>query len=426
MAGRRTQFDVVIIGSGPAGLGAAFELAQKSSLRILMLDKRKICSGGLRNDCKQNYSYPVGFPKKFWLAEEAQQLLKEVELHLSPQIHTITHLNRYMKRAEKLGVELLKIRQAHVGTDQARGLILQLHNQLKRLGVTLRLESEVTDIDDKNHTIGIYGNSDRVQFEHIIVAPGRAAFRWLQRRMDELEVPYVDNIVDVGIRVETALTNYDIVKDYYDPKFLFDNAVRTFCTNSGAAFVVKESYDSWFSVNGHSFSEKRRQNGLVNFALLKTIELTDPVVSGHQFAEILGKMAMQLSGGKPMMQRIGDFRLGKRSKKSTFNSDLYTFKPTLKDATPGDISLAIPSKIMRDLWRSLKTLDTIVPGVLHPATIIYYPEIKTYANRPEFINRNFAVKPNLYLIGDGAGTSRGITAAWASGIRCAQGILTSL
>ena len=241
--------------------------------------------------------------------------------------------------------------------------------------------------------------------------------------MDKLNIPYSDNIVDVGVRLETREENYPIVQDYYDPKFIFPGRVRTFCTNSGSAHIVKEKYEKYYSVNGHAYSKDMPANGLVNFAMLKTITLTDPVVSGHQFAEILGQMAMQLSGGQPMMQRIGDFRLGKRSKRETFNDDLYNFKPTLKSATPGDVSLAIPSKILRDIWRAMKLLDTIVPGIMHPSTIIYYPEIKTYAIRPEFLNRYFMVKPHLYMIGDGAGTSRGITGAWASGIRAAEGIL---
>ena len=123
------------------------------------------------------------------------------------------------------------------------------------------------------------------------------------------------------------------------------------------------------------------------------------------------------------MQRVGDFRMGSRSKEETFNSDLYDFEPTLKSAVAGDLSLSMPAKILRDIWKSLKMLDTIIPGVLHPSTIIYYPEIKTYSNKPNFINEYFMVKEGYYIIGDGAGTSRGITAAWASGIRAVQGIL---
>ena len=106
--------------------------------------------------------------------------------------------------------------------------------------------------------------------------------------------------------------------------------------------------------------------------------------------------------------------------------DLYDFEPTLSDCTAGDISLATPAKILRPIWNAMKMLDTIVPGVLHPGTIMYYPEIKLYANKPRFVDEYFQAAENIYLVGDGAGTSRGITGAWASGIRAADGILTKM
>jgi hypothetical protein len=311
-----------------------------------------------------------------------------------------------------------------VGTDKSVQLISSLTGKLRDMGVDISLETEVADVDFGNASISISRAPGSLSYGDLVLAPGRNGAMWLQYIMQKLGISYRDNIVDVGVRIEAREDNYPIVKDYYDPKFLFPENVRTFCTNSGAAYIVKEKYDHYYSVNGHSFSTDRKPNGLINFAMLKTINLTDPVVSGHQFADILGQMAMQLSGGQPMMQRIGDFRLGKRSKSGTFNDDLYNFAPTLKGATPGDISLAVPAKILRSLWKSMKMLDTIVPGILHPSTIIYYPEIKTYGNKPEFLDRYFQAKKHIYMIGDGAGTSRGITAAWASGIRAARGILS--
>ncbi|PKL19194.1 MAG: pyridine nucleotide-disulfide oxidoreductase [Spirochaetae bacterium HGW-Spirochaetae-5] len=415
-------YDVIIIGSGPAGLGAAFQLAENSGKSVLLLEKTKISSGGLRNDCKQNYTYPVGFSTEHWSEDEADELLEKVAEHLNPDYVQQRNLGIYVKRAENLGVTLLNIKQAHVGTDKAKGLIANLIAQLRDKGVTVELETEMSDIDYPNKTL-ILADGIKVKFNDLILAPGRAGYTWLQKIMAVLDINYSDNIVDVGVRIEAKEEYYPIVKDYYDPKFIFPGRVRTFCTNSGSAYIVKEKYEKYYSVNGHAYSTDKEPNGLVNFAMLKTITLTDPVVSGHQFAEILGQMAMQLSGGQPMMQRIGDFRLGKRSKKETFNDDLYSFKPTLVNATPGDLSLAVPSKILRDIWRSMKLLDTIIPGILHPSTIIYYPEIKTYAIRPDFIDQYFKVKENIYMIGDGAGTSRGITGAWASGIRAAKGIL---
>ena len=418
----KESYDIIIVGSGPAGLGAAFNLAENSNKSILLLEKAKMSSGGLRNDCKQNYTFPVGFSENHWDESNAESMLKIVAAHLNPQYVQQRNLEVYVKRADNLGVKLLDIKQAHVGTDKAKELIRNLISQLKSYGVTVALETEMTDIDYADRTISL-NNSNKIRFKDLILAPGRSGYAWLQKIITKLNIKYLDNIVDVGVRLEAKEEYYQIVKDYYDPKFIFPTNVRTFCTNSGSAYTVKEKYENYYSVNGHAYSKDKKANGLVNFAMLRTITLTDPVVSGHQFAEILGQMAMQLSGGQPMMQRIGDFRLGVRSKKETFNDDLYSFKPTLSSATPGDLSLAIPEKIFRDIWRSMKLLDTIVPGILHPSTIIYYPEIKTYAIRPEFIDKHFCVKENVYMIGDGAGTSRGITGAWASGIRAANGIL---
>ncbi|QDF28407.1 NAD(P)/FAD-dependent oxidoreductase [Halarcobacter anaerophilus] len=415
-------YDVIIVGSGPSGLGAAFKLAENSDKKILLIEKKKISSGGLRNDCKQNYTYPVGFPLEYWSKEEAHALLEEVKNHLNPKMEKRLNIDKYIQRAKKLDVNILTIDQAHVGTDKSSKLINDLIQKLRDLKVTVALQTEVKELNENKKEITL-DNGFKIEFENIILGPGRADYDWMQTQMDRIGVTYSDNIVDIGIRVETKEENYPIVKDYYDPKILFPNKVRTFCTNSGCAHIVREKYKGYYSVNGHSLSKEKKANNLVNFAMLKTIRLTQPVVSGQQFGKILGQMVMQLSGGSVIMQRVGDFRLGQRSKKETFNEDLYDFKPTLSNAVAADLSLSMPAKILRDIWSALKKLDSIVPGVLHPSTILYYPEIKTYSNKPQFLNKNFMVKEGYYIVGDGAGTSRGITAAWSSGIRAANDIL---
>jgi len=342
-----------------------------------------------------------------------------VKQHLNPQIKENRNLEVYQKRADKIGVDLVNVEQYHLGTDKSKVLISSLMDKLKALGVFFKLNTEVHKVEEGSVTTY---SDEIIYYDKLILALGRKGFSFLQTIMDDFKIPYTDNIIDVGIRLETKLENYPIVKDYYDPKFYFSNKVRTFCANSGSAWVVPEQYDGFKIVNGHSLSTDKLNNGLVNFALLKTIELQDPVKSGHQMGMFLARLTNELGDGKPIMQRIGDFRLGKRSKEETFNSDLYDFKPTYK-ATPGDISLAVPSKIMRDIWAALKKLDCIVPGILRPETIMYYPEIKMYGNRPTFINQYFEVKKNVFMVGDAAGVSRGITAAWACGIRAAKGIL---
>ncbi|MBN2627384.1 MAG: FAD-dependent oxidoreductase [Spirochaetales bacterium] len=417
------HWEYVIIGTGPAGLGAAFELLEKKVKgKILMLDREKFSTGGLRNDCKMNFTYPVGFPQEFWEKEEAHHYLDRVENILKPPVKQKNNLETYQKRCRPLDVNLLEIRQAHLGTDGGLELIKELTARLRESGVTIELGREVLEVSENKVRL----EEGEISFDKLIIAPGRKGFRFLQSAMGSLDIDYLDNIIDIGIRVETEEEHYPIVRDYYDPKFHFPGRVRTFCTNSGSAHVVRERYTSkngstYYSVNGHAYSKKER-NGLVNFAMLKTVRLTEPLASGQDYAEMLGLQAALLGGGKPIMQRVGDFRMGKRSKLASFNDDLYSFKPTL-DCTPGDLSLVMPGKILRAIWKSMKELDTIIPGILHPSTIMYYPEIKLYANKPEFRDRTFRVKDNIWMIGDGAGTSRGITAAWASGIRAAESMV---
>ena len=430
MQGLMNRIDVLIIGSGPAGLGAAFGLLEKKpGLSITILDKSEVSSGGLRNDCKMNFTWPIGFPESCWEQKQAETYLRRVEDFLEPSIMEKKNVERYTHRADKLGVKLLEIRQSHLGTDGGLELIKQLVGRLRARSVEIALGEKVLDFDLERRT----ARSDKreIHYKHLIVAPGRGGFAFLQNVMNKAGIAYRDNVVDIGLRIETKEERYPIVRDYYDPKFYFPKKTRTFCTNSRSAYVVQEKYGDeeaglWYSVNGHAWSSSRPENGLTNFAILKTVTLTAPLASGQSYAQMLGMQAALLGGGRPIMQRVGDFRLGKRSFAESFTGDLYDFEPTLPSCTPGDIALSAPGKILNSVWNAMKLLDTIVPGLLHPSTIMYYPEIKLYANRPAFIDEYFKAAEGMYLIGDGAGTSRGITSAWASGLRAAEGILRSL
>ena len=425
------KYDAVIVGTGPAGMGAAFSILEKKpGTSILMIDKAPVSTGGMRNDCKMNFTYPIGFPFEYWSEDKANHYLDKVKEFLKPDILPKSNIELYQTRADKLGCSLLEIQQTHLGTDGGLRLIQQLMKQLTERGVDISLKEEMLSINNEQKFITT--DLREIGYKTILIAPGRHGFHFLQDVMHQLGVNYMDNILDVGIRVETRTERYPIVKDYYDPKFYFPEKVRTFCTNSGNAHVVKEKYitergDVWYSVNGHAYApDAAKNNGLVNFAILKTVRFTEPLASGQEFAEHLGVMAALMGGGRPLMQRVGDFRMGKRSKVATFNGDLYDFEPSLKDCCPSDISLAMPSKILRYIWSAMKKLDTIIPGILHPSTIMYYPEIKLYANKPEYKDDHFQVAKDVFFAGDGAGTSRGITGAWASGIRAAEGMMEAL
>jgi len=373
-----------------------------------------------------NFSYPIGFPTEYWTEDQGNYYLEKVKYFLKPKMSSKSNIEIYTKRANRLGCKLLEIEQTHLGTDGGLLLIKELQKQLEDKGIELSLNEEMLNIDQSKSLITT--TKRIIKYKTILIAPGRHGFSFLQRVMKTLDINFIDNIIDIGVRLETKVEHYPIVKDYYDPKFYFPEKVRTFCTNSGNAHVVQERYitkngESWYSVNGHAYSaNKDTNNGLVNFAILKTVKLTAPLVSGQAYGESLGLQAALLGGGHPLMQRVGDFRLGSRSKIGNFNDDLFDFKPTLSNCCPSDVSLAIPSKILRYIWKAMKNLDTIVPGVLHPSTIIYYPEIKLYANKPNYLDEHFRVTDSIFFAGDGAGTSRGITGAWASGIRASEGM----
>ena len=300
------DFDLIIVGSGPAGLGAAFEvLLRAPKTSVLVVDRNEFSSGGLRNDCKMNFTWPIGFPEICWTKDQAETYLDRVEAFLSPRILEKKNVDVYRKRAEKLGVSLLSIRQTHLGTDGGLELIKGLTLKLKALGAELSLGEMMLDIDMERKT----AITDRreLRYRDLILAPGRGGFAFLQNIMNKAGIAYRDNVVDIGLRIETKEERYSIVRDYYDPKFFFPKKTRTFCTNSRSAYVVQEKYGDqesglWYSVNGHAWSSSRPENGLTNFAILKTVTLTAPLASGQAYARMLGMQAALLGGGRPIMQ----------------------------------------------------------------------------------------------------------------------------
>jgi uncharacterized FAD-dependent dehydrogenase len=230
--------------------------------------------------------------------------------------------------------------------------------------------------------------------------------------------------IDIGVRVEVpAIVMDPVTKINRDPKFhirsrRYDDFVRTFCTNM-RGFVVKEEYEDFIATNGHSLANTESEN--TNFAFLVHVELTEPIENTTKYARSIAKLATTIGGGKPVLQRMGDLRRGRRSTKERLVKNLVV--NTLKDVTPGDISMALPHRIVMDIIEGLETLNEIIPGVTSDSTLLYAPEVKFYAMHLK-VDRNMETSiKNLFAAGDGAGLSRDIVNAAATGILAAEGII---
>lgn len=448
--------DVIIIGAGPAGLFAAHELAYKSRLSILIIDQGKdvdqrICPAKQYSYCKKctpcNIMSGVGgagtlssgllnlrpdiggnLIKLTGSEEEAWKLVNYVDsvflkygapkkiYHADGEI--VEELER---KAAAAGAKFIPIPQRHIGSDKAPQIIKNFKRDLETKGVTFLLNTKVAHI---NRGSILLEDGRALEAEYIIAAPGRVGAEWLAQEARRLKIPTKHEPIDIGVRVEVpAVVMEPIIKVNRDPKFhiytkTYDDFVRTFCVNH-RGFVVQELYDNFVGVNGHSMVEKQSPN--TNFAFLVRISLTEPIEDTTAYGQSITRIATILGGGKPIIQRLGDLRLGRRS---TWRRITHSHvKPTLTSVTPGDIAMVLPHRILTDIIEGLDILDKIIPGVASSSTLLYAPEVKFSANKIE-TNKNLETPiPKLYVAGDGAGLSRGLVTAAATGIIVARSIL---
>ncbi|HDO21078.1 MAG TPA: NAD(P)/FAD-dependent oxidoreductase [Candidatus Bathyarchaeota archaeon] len=448
--------DVIIIGAGPAGLFAAHELAYKSRLSILIIDQGKdvdqrICPAKQYSYCKKctpcNIMSGVGgagtlssgllnlrpdiggnLIKLTGSEEEAWKLVNYVDsvflkygapkkiYHADGEI--VEELER---KAAAAGAKFIPIPQRHIGSDKAPQIIKNFKRDLETKGVTFLLNTKVAHI---NRGSILLEDGRALEAEYIIAAPGRVGAEWLAQEARRLKIPTKHEPIDIGVRVEVpAVVMEPIIKVNRDPKFhiytkTYDDFVRTFCVNH-RGFVVQELYDNFVGVNGHSMVEKQSPN--TNFAFLVRISLTEPIEDTTAYGQSITRIATILGGGKPIIQRLGDLRLGRRS---TWRRITHSHvKPTLTSVTPGDIAMVLPHRILTDIIEGLDILDKIIPGVASSSTLLYAPEVKFSANKIE-TNKNLETPiPKLYVAGDGAGFSRGLVTAAATGIKVARSIL---
>lgn len=455
-----SAFDVIIVGCGPAGLFAAYHLSRHSDLKVLMVDKGKaserrkcpmtdniqcqrckpcniLCGmggAGLFSDGKLNYIAKLGKTdlSQFMPMAQAQQLIDETESIFNafgmdgPVFPTdMAAAESIRKTAKRHGIDLLIIRQKHLGSDRLPGHISAMAENIRQAGVVIHTSEEVRDlIVEKGRACGIVTNRKSYSAPCVILAPGRAGADWMGRLADQYRLGLRQRGIEVGIRVEV---HNDILQDLcgiiYDPTFFiqtakYDDQTRTFCTNQGG-YVAIENYSHFVCVNGHAYQDKKSDN--TNFAFLSKVVLTEPVTDNQAYGEAIGQLATLIGGGKPILQRFGDLKRGRRSTWSRIRKGYI--RPTLTNVVCGDIAMALPERILTNLVEGLEKLNRVVPGVSNDETLLYAPEIKFFATQVDTDNHLETAIEGLFVAGDGPGVAGNIVSAAATGLIPAKAIL---
>jgi uncharacterized FAD-dependent dehydrogenase len=455
-----TRFDVIIVGGGPAGLFSAYYLSEAAGLRILLLEKgkgplkrvcpvadRRYCTqcrpcnilcgiggAGLFSDGKLNFIHRLGKTDltQFMSAAGAEALIDETEAIFNrfgmdgPVYPTDMDLARTIrKQAKRFGINLLLIRQKHLGSDRLPAYIAAMTDHIRASGVTIHTSETARDvIVEKGRVIAVDTNRRRYRCDNVILAPGRVGAEWVARVAKQHGIVLSQRGIEVGVRVEV---HSDIMQDLcdiiYDPTFFiqtgkYDDQTRTFCTNQGG-FVSLESYTDFVCVNGHAYFDRKSDN--TNFAFLSKVVLTEPVTDNQAYGEAIGRLATLIGGGKPILQRFGDLKRGRRS---TWNRIRKGYiDPTLTDVVCGDIAMALPERILTNTIDGLEQLNRVVPGVSNDETLLYAPEIKFFATQVASSRQLETQIHGMYVAGDGPGVAGNIVSAAATGLIPAKAIL---
>lgn len=459
------EYDVIIIGAGPAGMFAAYELINKrKNLKILIIDEgleveKRYCpmiETGKCIDCKPCHIMSgVGGSGTFSDGtlnlrpdiggnlveitkdeEVAWSLIDEVDktflkFGAPKKIYGLNKkVDELKRKAASVGVKFVEIKQRHIGTDNAPKVIKKFYEHLRRKGVEFLLKTKIDALiikEDKKCSGVITKENRRIKGKFTLIAPGRVGASWVNSLVKKYDIDAEFMPIDVGVRVEVPSIIMDsVVGISRDPKFhirtkRYDDFVRTFCTNH-KGFVVKENYNGMIGVNGHSMINQFSKN--TNFAFLVRISLTKPLENTIKYGRSIAKLATTIGGGKPILQRIGDLRRGRRSHPESIEKN--SIQPTLKEFTPGDISMALPHRIVMDIIEGLEKLNEVIPGVAADSTLLYTPEIKFYATQLDVGKNLESSIKNLFAAGDGVGLSRDVVNASATGILAGRGILNEL
>jgi uncharacterized FAD-dependent dehydrogenase len=436
------EYDVGIIGAGPAGLFAAYELGG-SGLKTIVIDKGKepynrnsrLCGvggAGAFSDGKLNLTPKIGGDASSFKRtdREIEKRIKKIDSVFSESGLdegysglNIKGIEKLRKISEKHNVEFVSGKQRHIGTDKLPGIMNNIYMKIKNKGIVFRLNTKVLDIKRKGKKFIL--NSDKGKFivKYLIAAPGRAGAYWLRKKCGELNVKYNYGPIDVGVRLEFPSELYENIKNImYDAKFrlytkTYNDLVRTFCTNPNG-FISVEKYESFILVNGHASKKSKSKN--TNLALLSRVVLTDPVEDTTRYGRAIVRLANTIGGGKPLLQTLNNLKEGHRSTWERLSDN--DVSPTLKNATPGDISMALPERIIINLLEAIEQLDYIIPGINSGSTLVYAPEVKFYDTKYK-VNKGMETNiNNFYVAGDASGHSRGIVFSAVTGMLAAEDI----
>ena len=451
------RYDVIIIGAGPGGIFAAYELMKKApGIRVAVfesgnpLEKRKcpidgkkvkscigcktcaIMSGfggaGAFSDGKYNITNDFGGTLYEYIGKDtAIELMRYVdEINVAyggrgTKMYS-TAGTKFKKLCMQNKLKLLDASVRHLGTDINYVVLENLFDELKGK-VDFRFNSHVDDVERMDSGYRIITKDGAYECGRCIISVGRSGSKWMEEICGRLDIPTKSNRVDIGVRVELPAVIFSHLTDeLYESKIVyrtekFEDKVRTFCMNPHG-IVVNENTNGIVTVNGHSYANYKTPN--TNFALLVSEKFTEPFKEPIQYGQHIASLANMLGGGI-LVQRFGDLLDGRRSTPERIKSSIIT--PTLTCATPGDLSLVIPYRQLTSIKEMLFALDKIAPGTASRYTLLYGIEVKFYSARVKLTDEleTEGVK-NLFAIGDGAGVTRGLIQASASGVHVARTI----
>lgn len=461
--GEYMDYDVLIIGAGPGGIFSAYELMkQEPKLRVAVFeaghalsgrkcpidgDKIKSCIGcptcsimsgfggaGAFSDGKYNITNDFGGTLYEYIGKkEAINLMRYVdEINLAyggegTKLYS-TAGSRFKKQCMQNDLHLLDASVRHLGTDINYVVLENLYEYLKDK-VTFYFDTPVESVevlDGGGEGYRIHCKDETYTCKQCIVSVGRSGSKWMEKVCKELAIPTNSNRVDIGVRVELPAEIFSHLTDeLYESKIVYrtqkyEDKVRTFCMNPKGA-VVNENTNGIITVNGHSYEDPEKQTENTNFALLVSKHFSEPFKDSNGYGESIARLSNMLGGGV-IVQRFGDLIRGQRSTKKRIEESFVT--PTL-NATPGDLSLVLPKRILDGIVEMIYALDKIAPGTANDDTLLYGVEVKFYNMEVEVDEHLQSNYKGLYVIGDGSGITHSLSHASASGVYVAREIAHS-